>query len=168
MSSKTRKKILIDSVIFAIILVVFMLYISNYSQGLEFRSGKYYCKIDILNENSTEILKWDMAISKNNIKNNIIENDFNKETLENFRNNISEISVKRFHLFVFLLYLIFILKIFIDLRKDSQLYKRENNKKSLQLSITIIMIFPIYKIIISSIELNQLCKDVVYYFNLIK
>ncbi len=145
-----------------------MLYISNNSQALEFRSGKYYCKIDILNENSIEILKWNVAISKNNIKNNIIENDFNKETLRSFRNNINEIRFKRFYLFLFLLYLIFILKIFRNLRKDSQLCKRENNKKSLEPFITIIMIFLIYKIIISSIELNQLCKDIVYYFNLIK
>lgn len=168
MSSKTKKNILIDSVIFAIILVVSMLYIFNSSQELEFRSGKYYCKIDILDENSIRTLKWDVGISKNNIKNDIIENNFNKETLENFRNNISEISVKRFHLFVFLLYLIFILKIFINLRRDSQLYKRENNKKSLQPFVTITMSFLVYKIIISSIELNQLCKDVAYYFNLIK
>jgi len=168
MSSKTKKKILIDSVIFAIILVVFMLYISNSSQGLEFRSGKYYYKMDILNENSIRILKWDVAISKNNIKNNIIENDFNKETLRSFRDNVIEIGFKRFSLFLFLLYLIFILKIFINLRRDSQLYKRENNTKSLQPFVTITMSFLVYKIIISSIELNQLCKDVVYYFNLIK
>ncbi|WP_291582240.1 hypothetical protein [Clostridium sp. UBA6640] len=168
MSSKTKKKILIDSVIFTIIFVVFMLYIFSNSQVLESRSGKYYWKMDILNENSIRILKWNVAISKNNIKNNIIENDFNTEALRSFRDNVIEIKFKRFSLFLFLLYLIFILKIFINLRRDSQFYKRDNNKKSLQPFVTIIMSFLVYKIIISSIELNQLCKDVVYYFNLIK
>ena len=91
MDSKTKKIVLITSMALIVILTASLLYMANTSKDLELRSGRYFCRMDILNESNTKIFEWDIGISKNKTKKNIIENEFNSKTLEKFRNTTSDI-----------------------------------------------------------------------------
>ncbi|HZK53668.1 MAG TPA: hypothetical protein VFC84_05695 [Desulfosporosinus sp.] len=168
MDSKTKKTLLIASAIFALIVTMYMFHIFSSSKELEFRSGTYYCKMNITSENTPKVFSWDLGISKNNIKNDIVENESNSQILEQFRQTVNQISSKRFSLLLFLLYLIYIMIIFLSIEKDSKLYKKESDKKILQLLITLMIIFLICLITNASIELNGLSKHAFYYFSLIK
>ena len=147
MDGKTRKMILISAAILFLIVITSMFFILINSKELEFGSGKYYCKINISSESTFKGCKWDIGISKINFKNDIIESESNRQTLEKFRETVSKIPVKRFTLFLSALYLIFLLVTLIIVQKDSQLLKKDSNRKYFYLIISPIIIFVIYIIL---------------------
>lgn len=137
------------------------------TKDFEFKTGTYFCQMNIVNKNNGKFYKWDIGIAKNNAKSGIIENEVNRESLRKFRNTISEILQKRFEVFLTIVYLIFILTVFVTVQKDSQILKKSDNKRSFQLFIILLIIFLIYKVSISFIKLNALYKDINFYFSLI-
>lgn len=168
MDDKTKKCLLITSVILVLIVAAYMFYIFNSSNDLEFRSGAYYCEISIINENNAAVHKWNVGISRSNVKHNLVESENNKEILEKFRKTIVEISSKRFNLVLLVSNLVFTLIAFVTVSRDSQLYKKGNDEKFFQLLTMLILVFLVYKITISFIQLNRLHKNIIYYFNSIK
>lgn len=167
MDSKTKKILLSASIAFTAIFMVSMFYTFNKNKDFEFRSGTYFCKITILDEATKRVYKWDVGISKNNIKNNVKESELNKKALENFRKTINEISSKKLSLFLLILYLTFVIIVYVSVQKDSKIYQIIDDKKSFQYFITLLMIFLIYKVFISYIKLDRLHKDAIYFFKLI-
>ena len=167
MDSKTKKIVLIASMVLIVITAISLFYSINITKDFEFKTVAYFCKMEIINEGNTNVYKWDIGIAKNNTKSGIIENESNGESLEKFRGTVGRITRKRFEVFLVILYLIFILIIFASVQKDSQILKNESNKKSFQLFIVLLIIFLIYKISISFFELNGLYKDINFYFSLI-
>jgi len=167
MDRKTKKAVLITTIIFFIIAITFMFYKINNIKALQGSSGAYFYKINILKEESKRLSKWDIGISKNDIKTSVNESDSNRKTLDKFRTTIDQISLKKITLFSLSLYLIFILIIFVITKKNKQIYKNKKEKIILQVFITLLVIFLVYKIFTSSIYLNGLYKDAIYYFKLI-
>ena len=167
MDRKTKKTVLITTIIFFVITITFMAYKINNIKELEDRSGTYFYKINILKEDSKRLSKWDVGISKNDIKTSINESDSNREALDKFRIIVDGISRKKTSLFLLSLYLTFIIVILVIIHKDKQIYKSKKQKIVFLVFITLLMIFLIYKIFTSSIGLNGLYKDASYYFKLI-
>jgi len=167
MGGRTKKILVVGFIALVFIVTVSMYFLFNNRKDLAFRSGTLFYKVNILNEDSARIYKWDVGISKNNIKNSVNQSESNREALDKFRKTINEISVEKFSLFLLILYLIFVLIVFVTVEKDNQIYKSKNDKKLFRLVIIMLMIFLIYKIINCSIELNGLHKDIIYYFNII-
>ncbi|HEY5587530.1 MAG TPA: hypothetical protein VIK86_01085 [Candidatus Paceibacterota bacterium] len=167
MDSKTKKIVLIASMVLIIITAIALFYSVNITKDFEFKTGEYFCKMEIINEGNTNIYKWDIGIANNNTKNGIIENVSNRESLEKFRGTVGGITKKRFEVFLVILYLTFILIVFASVQKDSQILKNESYKKIFQLFNTLLIIFLIYKISISFFELNGLYKDINFYFSLL-
>ena len=85
MDRKTKKSVLITIIVFFVIAITFMVYKINNIKELEDRSGAYFYKINILKEDSKRLSKWDVGISKNDIKTSINESDSNREALDKFR-----------------------------------------------------------------------------------
>ena len=167
MDSKTKKIVLIASMVLIIITAIALFYSVNITKDFEFKTGEYFCKMEIINEGNTNIYKWDIGIANNNTKNGIIENVSNRESLEKFRGTVCGITKKRVEVFLVILYLTFILIVFASVQKDSQILKNESYKKIFQLFNTLLIIFLIYKISISFFELNGLYKDINFYFSLL-
>ena len=167
MDIKTKKILLISFIVVIIIEAVSLFYTVHSSKDFEFKSGTYFCQMNIINENDGKVYKWDIGIAKNNTKSGIIENELNGESLTKFRDTVSEIIQKRFQVFLVIVYLIFILTVFVTVQKDGQILKKAANKRPFQLFIVLIIIFLIYKISISLVELNVLYKDINFYFSLI-
>jgi len=167
MDSRTKKIVLFASMFLVIVVAVCLFCSVNINKDLEFKTGVYFCKMDIINEGNTKVFKWNIAIDKNNSINGLIENKSNGVNLEKFRDTVVEIKQKRFEVLLAIIYLIFILIIFASVQKDSQILKNESTKKFFQIFITLIVIFLIYKINLSFFELNLLYKDINFYYKLI-
>ncbi|MEK6265916.1 MAG: hypothetical protein N2B06_14285 [Clostridium sp.] len=167
MDIKTKKIISIASIILLIITTVSLFYMVNTSRDLELKSGTHFCKIEISNEDNTKIFNWNIGISNNKTKTSIIENEFNNKLLEEFRSTLGKMIIKKYKIFYLLLFSIFVSIVFASVQKDSQLYKNKNNKLVFQIFFILLIIFLIYRIIISFVDLNGLYKDINYYFKLI-
>lgn len=168
MDKKAKKAIIIAALVYVVLVAVSWFDFLNFnSKDLEYRTGTYFCKISIINEGSTKVYKWDIAISKNITKSGIVENESNGKSLENFRDIIGEINRKRLNLNLAIADLLFALIVFVYVQNGGKILKNKNNKKAIQVIIILIVIFFIYRISISYIELHYLYKDINYYFNLI-
>ncbi len=167
MDIKTKKILLISFIFVIIIGVVSLFYNVRSYKDFEFKTGTYFCQMNIINENNGKVFKWDIGIAKNNAKSGIIENEVNRKSLTKFRDTVSEIIQKRFEVFLAIVYLIFILTVFVTVQKDSQILKKVGNKRAFQLFIILLIIFLIYKISIYIVELNVLYKDINFYFSLV-
>ena len=167
--NKTKKIILMAFIIFTTIFIVYMFYEFKNATNLEVRSGTYYSQLNILDEGNTKIVNWEARVSKDNAKKGTAKNEFNIEPFEKFRDAIINIKSTKSKLFLILLYSIFLIVVtFVILPKDAQLFKEKNNKKAFQGSISLIIIYLVFRTSIYFIELNRLHKDIVYYFALIK
>lgn len=167
MDNKTKKIMLMASIIFTIIFIVYMLCEFKSATNLEVRSGTYYSKLNILDEGNTRVFNWEVGISKNNVKRGVVKNEFNIETFEKFRDAIISIKSVRSNLFLFILYLIFMVIASISIQKNAQLFKEKNSKKIFHVFITLLITYLLFRISVYFIELNRLHRDIVYYFTLI-
>jgi len=167
MDSKTKRNVIVASMVLVVIVGVLFFYNISSTKNFEFRTGGYFYKANIINKGSSKNYKWDIGISKNNSKKGVVEDESNIESLEKFRDTIEKISGKKFEVFSMILYLLFILVIIEIVRKDSQILKAARSNKIFKLFVTILVIFLICKISISFVELNNLYKNINFYFGLI-
>jgi len=167
MDRKTKKIVLIASMVLMFIIAISLIYTVHRIKDFEFRTGTYFCQMNIIDEGNGKSFKWNIGIAKENVKSGIIENRVNGESLTKFRDTVASIDEKRFEVFLVIVYLIFILTIFVAVQKDRQISKNVSNKRIFQVFITLLIIFLIYKISISFIELNVMYKDIEFYFGLI-
>lgn len=167
MISKSNKVLLITSFACFMTITVFLIYIINKdSNSLESKSGKYYSKMHILNQNNNKSFEWDVSICNEDVKRGVVENEFNKESLKKFTKVINDMKSTKVSLFLLITYLIYLLIILAIATKDAHM--GEKDKKSLQLIFIFLIIFLIYQIANHFIEYNKLCRYAVNYFNLIK
>lgn len=167
MDSKTKKVIIIAALVYIVLVALSWFNYINNSKALECRTGAYFCKISIINEGSTKVHKWDIAIAKNNTKSGIVENESNEKSLDKFWNTVLNINTKRLNLSLAIADLLLALIIFVYVKKGGQIFKNKDNKNISQIFVMLLVIFFIYRISISYIELHGLYKDINYYFNLI-
>ncbi|MBL4937008.1 hypothetical protein JK636_14735 [Clostridium sp. YIM B02515] len=167
MDIKTKKIVLIASVILFGLVVISFFYTIKNNSAFETRTGSLFYKIGVVNEGNTEVFKWDIGITKNNAKSGIIENESNEKFLVNFRNTVNGLTQKRFEVFLDIAYLIFIIVIYVSVQKDSKISKNKSNKKSFNIIMLLLIIFFVYKIGLSFVELSRLHKEVNFYFKII-
>jgi hypothetical protein len=167
MDIKTKKIALTASVILFGLVVISFFYTIKNTNAFENRTGSLFYKIGFINEGNEQVYKWDIGIDKNTGKNDIIENDSNGKALVNFRSTVNGLAQKRFEVFLEIAYLIFIIVISVSVQKDSKIFKNQINKKSFNIIMLILIIFFVYKIGFSFIELSRLHKDINFYFKII-
>lgn len=168
MDRKTKRVLIIAVLVYIVVVAVsWFNYINNNSKDLECRTGAYLCKISIINEGNIKVHKWDIAISKNNTKSGIIENESNRKSLDKFWDTVLNINTKRLNLSLAIADLLLALIIFIYVQNGGKILINKDNKKTMQIIIMLLVIFFVYRISISYIELRGLYKDINYYFNLI-
>lgn len=164
MDTKTKKIVFIASMIIFVLVIFSFFYSIKNTNAFETRTGSLFYKIGIVNEGNTKFYKWDIGITKNNIKSGIIENESNEKFLEKFKNTVEGFSQKRFEVFLVIVDLLFVIVIFVSVQKDSKLFKNKINKKLVNLILLLFIIFLVYKSGFSLVELNRLHKDLNFYF----
>lgn len=167
MDSKTKKVLIIAVLVYIVLVAVSWLNYINNSKDLECKTGAYLCKISIINKGNTKAHKWDIAISKNKTKSGIIENESNGKPLNKFWDTINNINTKRLNLSLAIADLLLAIIVFVYVQNGGKILKNKDNKKTMQIIIMLLVIFFVYRISISYIELHGLYKDINYYFNII-
>ncbi len=167
MDIKTKKITLIASVILFGLVVISFFYTIKNSNAFERRTGSIFYKIGFINEGNAQVYKWDIGIAKNNGKSDIIENESNEKPLVNFRNTVNVLTQKRLEVVLEIAYLIFIIVISVSVQKDSKIFNNQSNKKSFNIVMVLLIIFFVYKIGLSFVELSRLHKDINFYFEII-
>jgi len=163
--SRTKKTVCIASILLIAIGALSLLYSVSITKAFELKSGAYFCKIDITGEGNARIYKWDIGVAENNMKSDIVQTVSNEKTLDKFKDTVGDVTKKRLELFLAIIYLLFVLIIFATVQKDRQIMK--SNKRFFQLFTAFLVVFLICIISISFVELNQLYKDINYYYSLI-
>jgi hypothetical protein len=154
-------------VILLVLVVISFFYSIKNVNVFENRTGSLFYKIGFINEGNEQVYKWDIGIDKNTGKSDIIENDSNGKSLVNFRSTVDGLSQKRLEVFLEIAYLIFIIVISVSVQKDSKIFKNQSNKKSFNIFMMLLIIFFVYKIGLSFVELSRLHKDINFYFEII-
>jgi|GEM_PF-1765805 len=167
MDIKTKKIVLTASVILLVLVVISFFYSIKNVNVFENRTGSLFYKISFTNEGNEHVYKWDIGIAKNTGKSDIIENYSNGKSLVNFRNTVNGLAQKRFEVFLEIAYLIFIIVISISVQKDSKIFKSQSNRKSFNIIMALLIIFFVYKIGLSFVELSRVHKDINFYFEII-
>jgi hypothetical protein len=167
MDRKTKITVLISSIFLIVICALSVLYHVNNIKVYEAKTGAYFCKINIIQEDNTKIYQWNIGIDRNSIKSGIVENETNGKTLEKFKDTVHGITEKRLQLFLAVVYLLYVIILFVSAQKDSYILANKRNKKYFQLFIVLLVIFILYKITDSFVTLSGLYQDINLYFNLI-
>jgi hypothetical protein len=165
MNNKTKKMIAISFIAAIFLSVIPLLILNSKPDPMEYKSGNYYCKINIIGS-GTRNFKWDIGLSKNS-KISINETDRNRENLEYFRKAVRDISSRKITLYMIIIYMLFVLFVFTIVHRDNLILKNEKDKKIFKSVIAVTIIFLSFKIIISLVELNWLYDDINYYYSLI-
>lgn len=161
MNKKDKLTLFISLFLFIIINLVSLLHsllnIDDYGQ----KTGNHMYRTSFYEDQ--KVPKWDIAISKMNIKSNITETAENMSYLMKFKTVIRDISTKKIHIVSSISMLALLFIILFLYRKEKKTY----NIGFLKGAVVIAFGFYFYKLMISLLDLGMLFKDAAFYYNCI-
>lgn len=160
MEKALKKKLMICFISFTIILLISSIYIfKNLSptfDDFQVKSGSYFFKESYESINKEKITKWDIGISKENIRRDIIENEENRSELNSFCKTVINISNKKRNIYFVFIYDFLIIAVLIITRHEKEKY----DDGFLKGMISMIAIFATYKLVILIFDLGDLLREV--------
>lgn len=160
MEKALKKKLMICFISFTIILLISSVYIfKNLSptfDDFQVKSGAYFFNESYESINEESITKWDIGISKENIKRGIIESEENRSELNSFSEIVIDISNKKRNIYFLFIYDLLIITVLIITRHEKEKYE----DGFLKGMISMVAIFATYKLVISMFDLGDLLREV--------
>lgn len=164
MERRTKIIILISTILIIMIAAASLLLMLHNNNNDFLKAGSYSYKITEL---SKDKYVWDISIAKDNVAHSIIQTDFNKQYLMEFRKSIYELMKKLFSLFSLIVYTIYVFIIFIFAQHDKFIFKGNRHKKAFLIFIIATNFFLLIRFYIDFIELRHIDGQIEYFYRLI-
>ena len=160
MEKALKKKLMICFISFTIIILISSVYVFRNLRStfndFQVKSGSYFFKESYEAINKEKITKWDIGISKENIKRDIIENEENRSELNSFCETVINISKKKRNIYFLFIYDLLVITVLIITRHEKEKY----DDGFLKGMISMLAIFVTYKLLLSIFDLGDLLREV--------
>ena len=167
MEEKYKKIFFVSCGIFLFSIIVSLFYVFSSDNYLKVKTGAYYCNVEIIGKDNKQTYTWDLAIGKDKIKTDVVENEKNYDYLNKFRNAVSDISCEKYKLFFKIAYSILLVIALVCVEKSSISKVNIKRKKQLEMIISIFFIIALVEVSKSYVDFNQYLKNATYYFNVV-
>jgi len=164
MDKKSIKIFIISIIVITIIDMGIFVYYTKETDIFQESTGKYFYKINVTNEVTDKVYKWDIGISENEAMKSIVENDKNRDDLKGFREALGDMKYKKMKILYALSYLGLTLIVLFLVRKNNKDY---NTGFIRGVALTNFFIVN-YIILTDIINVLSLLNDVNAYYRMIK
>jgi hypothetical protein len=164
MDKKGMKAFIISIIAIAIIDIGIFIYYTKETDIFQESTGKYFYKIDVINEGSEKVYKWDIGISEDETMKSSIENDKNREDLKGFREALGDMKYKKIKILYVASYLVLTLIVLFLVRKNNKDYNTGFIRGAALVNLFIVS----YIILADIINVLSLLNDVNMYYKMIK
>jgi hypothetical protein len=164
MDKKSIKVFIISIIVITIIDMGIFVYYTRETDIFQESTGKYFYKINVTNEVTDKVYKWDIGISENEAMKSIVENDKNRDDLKGFREALGDMKYKKMKILYALSYLGLTLIVLFLVRKNNKDYNTGFIRGAVLANILIVN----YIMLIDIINLLVLLDGADRYYKMIK
>lgn len=164
MDKKSMKIFIVSIIVIAIIDIGIFIYCTRETDIFQESTGKYFYKINAINEETKKTYKWDIGISEDEIIKSIVEDDKNGNDLKGFREALGDMKYKKMKILYAFSYLVLTLIVLFLVRKNNKDYNT-----GLIRGIALVNFFIVNYIILTEIiSVLALLHDANMYYRMIK